>query len=838
MNRIYRWPLLPGIALLASPLIAQQVPPRARPVDETQPAVPKARPVDDSLETAETRKPAAGNLKEPSLPKETKAPSTPEEDLFNYAYMLYKRESNDLAIEQFGKYIQAYQKGKHLDGALTLKGECHLRLKQIDEALYCYNEVVRRFKTGQFLAYSASRLGTLKFNDNKHAEAAPYFEIAAVNGSKPDDRIQYRYYQGLALKYAQRMNESAAAFEAVSKIPGGSSPNAFQEKALLEVGNHELGLNKKTSAFNRFDKLSREASSSAVKAEAAVSAGLILLDTGKGKEALAYFEPAAKISDQPKWMSLAKFGAIRATYAMENWKKVVDSWKDLDIKEISVESRPQLILMVANAYRVLEQYTRAIDLYNMIEQYFPETKEAGEGNYRKLVCLYKLKDPRTDGAAEEFLDQQKQRDPNSEFIDMARLMRAEDAFAKNKFEPAAKSYAAIRIEKIPNELRASMLYRKGWAEAQSGNHSAAVESLTQYISLVPDDPLVPQALISRAQSYIALKDYTTAIKELDGVVETYPNAKEAEEACWLGGQLRGQNNDPEGMVRQLTVMLDKFPTTKYRGECKFWIGTGLFSLKKYRECLDPLHDAQKLFPEQYEDASIKLMVAHYYLDDTDSLAAEINTYLKTSQKPVIDSSILGYLGQKRYLERNYIEATKFLGLAVNSPNAKDLKPIVWFQLGESQLSVGKNEDCITSLDKFLSLGGELPADRKAKTYYFRGMANLGLKKLDPAKADADLGLALHTQDVNEARLFYLRGEIESARGSEDEAASNYVLTTQLVLNDEIAVEAYRKLIQIYRKQGKSDKEQTFLKLFRQNFPKESAVFEKESPTIAVQPAAQ
>lgn len=73
-----------------------------------------------------------------------------------------------------------------------------------------------------------------------------------------------------------------------------------------------------------------------------------------------------------------------------------------------------------------------------------------------------------------------------------------------------------------------------------------------------------------------------------------PDAKEAEEAFRLGGLLRGQDKNYEGMIERLTAMLDKYPNTKYKGECKFWIGTGLYGLKKRKECLAPLHEAQKL----------------------------------------------------------------------------------------------------------------------------------------------------------------------------------------------------------------------------------------------------
>ena len=84
------------------------------------------------------------------------------------------------------------------------------------------------------------------------------------------------------------------------------------------------------------------------------------------------------------------------------------------------------------------------------------------------------------------------------------------------------------------------------------------------------------------------------------------DAREAEEAYRLGGLLRGQDKNYEGMIQHLSSMLEKYPDTKYKGECKFWIGTGLFGLKKWKECIEPLHEAQKLFPENFEDASINI----------------------------------------------------------------------------------------------------------------------------------------------------------------------------------------------------------------------------------------
>lgn len=823
--------LLAGVSLFA------QEAPRAR-IAEEQPGVPKAKPV-EGAPTEEVRRPPAVPSSAPGTGQtrpETKPAGKSDEDyLFELAKEFYLRKNDEAGVLQFEKYIQAYPRGRHLDAAYTLKGECHLRLKQLDNAVACYREVVKRFKSGTYLAYSASRLGTLLFNDNKHLESAPYFDTAGDNAGKPDERSQYYYYEGLAFKYAQKSKDSAEAFEKAARVAGGTPGNIFRQRAMLESARYLSSVGKKTLAFDNFEKLMKDSADPAIKAESAVSCGMILLDTNKNTEAIEFFNQSPKAAtqqDAAPWIALAKFGLIRANYALEQWKKVTDAWQNLDIKQISESSRSELILMVGNAFRSQENYSRAIDLYGMIEQFFADTKEASEASYRRLVCLYKLKDPRTDAAAEAFIDRQKQRDEASEYIDMAALMKAEDNFAKKKWEQAAKSYRAIRQEKIPEDLRASMLYRKGWAEAQSGNHGAAVDSLSAFVSQNPKDPLVPVAILTRANSFTLLKDLTNAIKDYDAIVETYPNAKECEDAFRAGSLLRGQNKDFEGMVGRLEALLKKFPETKYKGECKFWIGTGFYMLKKYKEAVPVLQEARELYREQWEDISMKIIICHTSLDETDALAKEIDTFYAANPKTHVSAEILGYLGQKRHVERDYAAAARYLGLAVKAPDASKLKPVVWFQLAEAQMMSGENAAAVASVDKFLATPGDLPAERKAKSHYIRGSANLALKKLDEAYKDAENGLSLHTQDINESRLMFLRGGVEEARGNLEEAAQNLVIIVTVVRDNELTPEAFRRIIRIYRKLGKSDLVDKFMGEFKSTYPKEAASFSSETASFA------
>ena len=224
---------------------------------------------------------------------------------------------------------------------------------------------------------------------------------------------------------------------------------------------------------------------------------------------------------------------------------------------------------------------------------------------------------------------------------------------------------------------------------------------------------------------------------------------------------------------------------------------------------------------------MKVIVALTYLEDVDNLGTAVDAYLKTSPKTPINGRILEYLGSRRYAEKNYAAAAKYLGLAASSAQEAELRPITWFQLTESRLQTKDYEGAVKSATQLLDTAKDLPSDTKAKTYYFRGKAQLALNHPEDAKADADAGLKLHTQDINESKLYFLRGEVEAARGNDEEAASNFVLTTQLVLNDELAVEAYRRLVEIFLKNKQVDKAAQFMEKFRASFPKEAAEFEKK-----------
>ena len=111
------WMALVAMAAMTGEIhIRAQNAPRAVPVEDDAPkAVPFQR----------GKPPRATIVTEPDAPKppDPNRPKGPDEDLYDYASLLYERKEYALALESFGQYLQRYPAGRHVPMCLFRIGE-------------------------------------------------------------------------------------------------------------------------------------------------------------------------------------------------------------------------------------------------------------------------------------------------------------------------------------------------------------------------------------------------------------------------------------------------------------------------------------------------------------------------------------------------------------------------------------------------------------------------------------------------------------------------------------------------------------------------------------------
>ena len=79
----------------------------------------------------------------------------------------------------------------------------------------------------------------------------------------------------------------------------------------------------------------------------------------------------------------------------------------------------------------------------------------------------------------------------------------------------------VEPNKVPNKVRASVIYKKGFAESESGKHADAISTLTLFINDYPKDANIPVALAQRGVCYKATRAFDKALADFANIVKNY-----------------------------------------------------------------------------------------------------------------------------------------------------------------------------------------------------------------------------------------------------------------------------------------------------------------------------
>ena len=824
--------MLACLALLGVHTLTAQQPPKAVPVDANGNPVPRAVP-------------ATGV---------TPAGQSPDEDLFAYATLCYSQGDFAIAIKPFQDYTRLYSRGAHIAEAWFKLGECFLKTNQNTEARRAYNEVVTRFPKSESAASASYRLGAFAYNAKEFARAATYFETCEKATTDATVRLASAYNKGLAFSQAGQKKSALAAYKSVAAAKG---ENPYRETALGEIASIALSLGQKDDALAAFNDIISGSKDEAIVGDALVKSGLILNDTGKSDAALKNFKRALEIRTLPKeTRGIAVFGMIQGAYAKGDYQAVVDTYVANATSLPSPDLRPKLLLLVGNAHRFKKNYRQAIEVYLILEKQFAESAEAFEGSYHKLVCFSQLGDTDLPKFAEAFEEKFAAGHKDHEYIIMSRVIRADSYFRKGEYAKAAEAFAGVDPKRVPEKIRGSVLYQKGFAEAESGKANEAVATLTEFITDYPEDANVPVAIAERGISHKNVRAFDKALADFSSLIKDHAKHPAVEMACYQSGLIKMETRDTQGMIADFEMLVSKFPQTAAAADAWYQIGRGYFDLAKasapatpsktgadaatlkFRDnlakALEPLRKAASTDKEKYGEKSSQLLIACQFLrEDVDGLATEVDAYRGTKKDANISPSVLEFLGVKFYERKNYRASVRYLRLLATPKEPAQTKDTVWNVLGLASLEEGEFDEAVAALDNYLTVTAEAAVTAaRPKALWSKGRALLGLKKFDEADKAVDDGGKLVKEGKIHAQLEILKGDISAARGDSlaaagdktgaanewKKAAGNYVVISQLYGDGDITPEALDKAVTTLEKLGEKEKAESLRKQLTGKYP--------------------
>lgn len=804
--------LLLAAALLAASHLAAQEVPRAIPVEDEQRPIPKAIPVGPPPTAAPAR------------------PKGPDRDLFDYATMIYERGEHTLAAQSFGQYLQNYPSGADVPMAMFRLGECYLKMENQRVAETYYREVVDRFPNSEGAPSAAYRLGALRFNARDFAEAARQFALCETKSPLPQVRLAASYNKARAYQMLGDTKRQTAALQAVLAI---KTENPYREGALLALGTVHLAEDRKTEALPLFLELVQESKDNPIISDASVKAGVLLAETGRPEEAIPLFQRALTIAETtPANRGIALVGVVQALFAKGDYDGVINNYTRNSSVLPEGDTRPKMLLLVGNAYRMKKSYSRAVEVYLMVEQDYPASLQAFEAGYWKLYCFYLLDDKELGVFASTFIQRYAPNHSEHEFLNLARLIRADFHFNRQEYPQSAESFSEVGIEKLPAKLQPGALFNKGWAFAEAKRPQDAVAAFSQFLAEHPAHELTAKALARRGLSYREARDVPKAVTDFQRVVKEYTNS-EAAEMCYLQlGLIAGEQRDYKAMISAFEMLVTKYPSSPAAAQAWFGIGRGHFDQKAFDQAVPALQKSIEKDRQNYLDrASQMIILALYAQQSVDALAQAIDDYRKANPNASIPPNTIAWLGLKLFDLRQYERSAKYLVLATTPEEPQNTDPRVWNYLGMARLETRDYEGAITATDHYLAVTPD--SANKARALVTKGRSLLGLARLDDAQKIVQEGLSFAKDGRPQAMLLILEADIALAAGDKyaaggqtaeaknkySAAASKLMIPAQFLVDDELTPEALYKLALALEKAGQAAKAADFRKTLQEKYPK-------------------
>jgi TolA-binding protein len=822
----------------ALPVTPTPVPaPRAQPVfpdqsvaqpsilDEKMPSAPSAeprRPVDNTKDVkTSTGSPAEPDSKTRDEADQDEIRLAPGQGLDSQsadpakaelaiADGLYIRKLYDLAVPEYEKYLGQFLTDSGRPSAMYRLADCYANLGQEEPALNTYRMLVDEVRTGEFVGSAAFRLGSREFDKKNFQEAAPLYEKAYANAKSPEIKLTARYYQAKCLELVGKKSEAAVAYGDVAKFTG---KNPYRDAARLSLAYFALENNQKQQAFDLFSQLGTDAVKPAVKAEALTRAGILAADLKQKENADQLFKAAIALNAEGKWKQIAELEQMKLQYEGDKFSQVLDSYAK-STNSLGDETRPSVMLLVANSYRQLGKQQKALELYNQLIHIYSNTPEAYDARYQRLVSLDAIKDPSLVAEVDSYLATA----PSRDRADKAKLLKAQTLFQQRRFEAAGRLYLELTNSSLADQYKADCYYAAGFSFLQLNDNQSAIHAFTGLIDKFPKHRMTSKALLKRALLYQEAKNLPAALNDFNKIITDYPASAETESALLQKGLTLGQQAQYPQMTATFRELLKNYPNSTGAAQANYWIGWAAFEGKHFEEAIAPLSKARNLNPDEFaEKTTLRLILCYQNLRRKTEAAKEVDGFIqKDPQRISMVLDVCRWLGSEFYNENNFEQAAKYFGLMTKNTEPAKVDKGIWLNYAKSLNDLKNYQDATGAIDHYLELATD-PAER-AQGFLVLSSVQLGAKDLDSATKSAEQTLSLQPEGRLNAEARMSIGDIEAARGNYENAARSYMSVALLYEDPEVTPRALEHAYEAFQKAGNEPQATKTLSELKSRFP--------------------
>ena len=720
-----------------------------------------------------------------------------EDQQFNLAGDLFLRKQYAQAAAEYERYLGQFATGKGRQASYWWLGESYRLLKKPTQARSSYQQLVIAYQEGDFVGPACLRLATIDYEAKDYRTALPLFQRAATLSSSDPVRLLARYYEAICLEQTGRRDDTRQVYEEILTV---TKDNPYRDDAHLALAKIALEQRHPNEAFREYDALSREAVRPGLQAEASLKAGLLAKDLNQAETALALLARAASLAgDNNAVRSDALLTQLHLLYDTNKYKALLDLYKTAR-PGLPAAMQPESMLLAANSLRQTGKGAEARAAYDEILSGFPRSPQAPEARYQRIISLYATSDANFVKEADAFLAS----GADAVKTDQVRLMKADTLFKGGDYDNAALAYGTLdNSSNLPAKYKAEAGYRLGWCYSQLRKPEQTVAAFSKFLRNYPESTLAAKALALRAGAFEQLQNYPSALADFSEIINDHKDAKERESALQHKALILGQQKDDRGSVEAFRALLKEYPKTEAAGLAHFFIGRAAFEgSKDYPAALAEFLAARTADPKEYgAKASLMVILCEYQLKDRPKLTAEVTAYQKAKTLPDVPSTILLWLGEQEYDDKDYPAAEGHLAAATAGTSKGNTE--AWLTLARARVNLEKWDGALEATGKYLA--GITPEPReRAVGLLVQGEAQVALRRFDDAQKTVDETLQLQPEGSLNAKARLLGGKLLFTQGRYDEAAKAYRSIAVLYDDRDISPVALSRAAEAFDKAGKPD----------------------------------
>lgn len=724
----------------------------------------------------------------------------------DYADALYVRKMYDLAIPEYEKFLKEQPTAPARDAAWFRLAESYRNTNQPAKAREAYRSLVREIPKGEFAGAGAYRLGGMLMDEGNHREAAPNFALAAREAADPPVRMSALFFSGRALELAGDRRGAYEVFDALR-----STENVdlrYKEYSLGALARIGAELGRKKAAVESFLELAELTENPKLQSEARVKAAELLMEDGKLEQARQLLLTVREDATSGEWGKAAGAGLLELEFQSNNFETVA-AVSEAQLASYPPETQARARLLTAHANRQIGKFDRALETYDRILKEFPDTPAAKEARFHRLVCLFRLDDPRLVESLNAFLLQTG--DPVE--LAQARLLKAETHYKAEQWADAASAFGNLRNSQLPEKLREDASFKYAWCLTKTSQPQKAVVAYSEFLERFPESDLAPQALVGRGMVHLENGAHDAATRDFERVVVAFPDSNEREFALLQRGLTWGARKDYAKMKADLELLIAEYPKTAARAQAEFWTGYAKFEEKDYRGAIEHFNKARELDPETYGTRSaLRSMLANYYLEDLEGTAREVDS----GNIPNVPAEVYQWLAAK-YLETGDSEnAEKYLQILVSGKAGDVPGPDLYLQLAESRIQQKKYSEAMEPITAYLEITKD-PQPR-ARGLLTKARAAIGMQDFELARKSVEDAQLLQPEGRLNAEARMVTGELFLAENKYEDAAKTFLTVAVLYDDAIISPKALQSAANAYTKANNAFEANKALEELQRRYP--------------------